>query len=766
MELSYNRQGELIARKDQREVLRRFVYDARGRRTQDRVVSLGDPQENVDGTVRRISRTYDARDRVVQVTSYDDQHVGQGQVVNQVVRQRDDYGRIEESAQGHGGPVGANTPRVGYQQSSVADNQLRTTGMTYPSGRSISYQYGSSGSLDDAMSRVTAIEEGGTTLASYDYRGMGRIVETSHPEPGVSLSQKAGRIDRFGRVTRHAWVRGDGTAVVDHRHGYDRASNRLYRENVAADGTAGGPQDELYKYDGLDRLRDMQRGALNASKDGIATHAFRQDWALDGLGNWSGFREDGPAGDGWDLDQSRGHNEANEITGITNASTGDWPDPQHDKAGNMTRMPKVYEPSEGMKATYDAWNRLVAIREGATNALLARYRWDGLNRRTVVREYALVTDGSGNTSRQVVDIKDFYYSSQHQILEQRNAPDETADPETRATYVWSMRYIDAMVCRDWDRDGDGSTDTRHYALQGANFNVFAIVASDGSVAERYQYTPYGLRTVLKGDFTERQDPHQSALGWRFGHQGLRYDGESGLVYNRARMLHVVLGRFVRRDPRQYSDGMNLHQYVKSSPLDRQDHLGLFSSSHYCSPAQLATLRTIEGALSGKAGAALRVLRRQFDQRSVLSRYPIRSKYRSRQILIKHANWHNTTQRVLSDISSGFGDYGVECECSCDGGTLAYVRPGFVAIGLDDDIHFCPAFFSSSAYFQREVFLQEVSHYLAGTNDRALGSSARSTRESWSKFADDAFWIDNLANNPPFQVFHNFMDGSVGRFAPP
>ena len=107
MELSYNRQGELIARKDQREVLRRFAYDARGRRTQERVVSLGDPQENVDGTVRRISHTYDARDRVVQVASYDDKHVGQGQVVNQVVRHRDDYGRIEESAQGHGGPVGA-----------------------------------------------------------------------------------------------------------------------------------------------------------------------------------------------------------------------------------------------------------------------------------------------------------------------------------------------------------------------------------------------------------------------------------------------------------------------------------------------------------------------------------------------------------------------------------------------------------------------------------------------------------------------------------
>jgi hypothetical protein len=51
---------------------------------------------------------------------------------------------------------------------------------------------------------------------------------------------------------------------------------------------------------------------------------FDQDWTLDGLGNFSGFNDDGTS-------QNRTANAANEISSIS----GSWIDPTYDAAGNM-----------------------------------------------------------------------------------------------------------------------------------------------------------------------------------------------------------------------------------------------------------------------------------------------------------------------------------------------------------------------------------------------------------------------------------------------
>jgi len=59
-----------------------------------------------------------------------------------------------------------------------------------------------------------------------------------------------------------------------------------------------------------------------------------------------------------------------------------------------------------------------------------------------------------------------------------------------------------------------------------------------------------------------------------GHQGLVHDEASGLVWNRARVLHPGLGRFMQRDPLGYVDGMGSYLYTMSSPADRQDPSGL------------------------------------------------------------------------------------------------------------------------------------------------------------------------------------------------
>jgi hypothetical protein len=147
--------------------------------------------------------------------------------------------------------------------------------------------------MDDVF--ATALADGGSpgdTLAEYAYLRIGRIVQEIYPEPEVRLDYDSGtaaeyaEFDRFGRVIDHRWYAYGVSADRDrYTYGYDRASNRLYWENTLTTG-----RDELYGYDGVDRLIAFQRGDLNGNKDAITGTAARQEnWSLDMTGNWPGF---------------------------------------------------------------------------------------------------------------------------------------------------------------------------------------------------------------------------------------------------------------------------------------------------------------------------------------------------------------------------------------------------------------------------------------------------------------------------------------------
>ena len=98
----------------------------------------------------------------------------------------------------------------------------------------------------------------GDTLAEYGFLGLGRIVQEIYPEPEVRLDYDSGTpgdyagFDRFDRVVDHLWYAYAASADRDcYTYGYDRASNRLYRENTltsgrdepgAADGDVHGPR--------------------------------------------------------------------------------------------------------------------------------------------------------------------------------------------------------------------------------------------------------------------------------------------------------------------------------------------------------------------------------------------------------------------------------------------------------------------------------------------------------------------------------------------
>jgi RHS repeat-associated protein len=111
---------------------------------------------------------------------------------------------------------------------------------------------------------------------------------------------------------------------------------------------------------------------------------------------------------------------------------------------------------------------------------------------------------------------------------------------------------------------------RLYALQNSTYSVYALVNDAGTVVERYDYTPYGEVTFLSPGGAPLLDPAtglprtSSAVGNVYTFTGREFDAETGLMHFRARTYSAKLGRFIQRD-KQFRDGMNLYEYVRSRP---------------------------------------------------------------------------------------------------------------------------------------------------------------------------------------------------------
>ena len=333
---------------------------------------------------------------------------------------------------------------------------------------------------------------------------------------------------------------------------------RFFRTVAAA---AGKSFDELYGYDLIDRLKTMDRGDLNANNNAISNKQFAQDWALDATGNWRNFRED-DGGAGWDLNQQRATNAVNEITEIAETLGVSWITPVYSKAGNMTTIPKPADPTAAFYATYDAWNRLVAIGEddGMSGTWkVAEYEYDGVKRRSVKKDY-----DSGTLD----ETRHFFYTepSQWQVVEER--VDTSTDANRQ--FVWGLRYLDDIVERDRDTTDDGTLDERLYGMQDGNWNIDVLVGADGTVLERYAYSVYGVTYAMTADFANWTN---SSYNWEVRFAGDSYDIHTGIYHVRNRFLNVELGAWMQRDWTGYSDGPNLYEYCKSNTILFTDPLG-------------------------------------------------------------------------------------------------------------------------------------------------------------------------------------------------
>lgn len=480
--------------------------------------------------------------------------------------------QLSAQDQEHDGTVsGGVSRRTLYNYSDGSGNMSRLQSFNYPEPSANLLTHLFNDTFSDKLSRPDHLSFAGTAFAGYSYLGLGSIVQATHaPYPhrllwnlasGSGANPYAG-LDRFGRTIDCHWTAyDDGGGTLDQiQYGYDRVGNRLWRYNVVAH-TNSADFDELYSYDGLYQLADLQRGSFSSTPpSGFGSQNFQQTWSLDPTGNWQGFVEKSD-GSTVSLDQARDSNRVNEIVGITNSTGGSWTQPVYDGAGNMTRMPQPASPGDGYTAVYDAWNRLVRLMDGED--IVQENIYDGLTRRIVKKSY---TAGSLSETRH------YYYSKDWQVLEEYlgDTPN-TSDPDRR--FFWGLRYIDDLIARN--STVSSSLDTGHIPLQDANWNVSALCDPSPAVVERYAYSAYGVPQFLDSTFTLLMT-NASAYDWETLYCGYRYDADTGLYHVRFRPLYSLLGTWLTRDSLEEYEltGPSLYRYVTSNPLNRLDPLGL------------------------------------------------------------------------------------------------------------------------------------------------------------------------------------------------
>src|SRR5579884_3636068 len=530
-----NALGDVVQSTDRNGTVHQSSYDTLGRLTSDAVTTLG---TGVDGTVRRITYGYDSQGNPSLITSYN--AASGGSIVNQVQRVYNGLGQLTGEYQSHSGAVvQGSTPEVqyAYNEMSNGENNSRLVSMTYPNGYTLNYNYSSG--LNDGISRLSSLSDSSGTLESYLYLGLNTVVERDHPQTGINLSylkqsgdtqyngdggdQYTG-LDRFGRVIDQFWINAsNGTTVDRYQYGYDPDSEVLYRQNLV-----DAAMSELYSYDKLGQLASFQRGTLNSSHNGIVgTPSRSQIWTPDALGNFTNVATNGTA-------QTRTANQQNEYTSISGSGTVSY-----DANGNTTAD------GTGNSFVYDAWDRLVAIKNGSTT--LASYTYDGLNRQIQVTEGGTTTD--------------LYVSAADQVLAEYQGSTVTA------YNVWSPVYVNALVFRAVNQ---GSWQ-RLYAVQDANWNVTALVNGTAAVVERYAYDPYGAITVMSPSWVVQSSSNYDVPDmW----QGMRYDWTTNLYITVGRDISPTLMRPLQTDPLGLGPDVNPYRWEGNGPVDSVDPLGL------------------------------------------------------------------------------------------------------------------------------------------------------------------------------------------------
>ncbi len=336
------------------------------------------------------------------------------------------------------------------------------------------------------------------------------------------------------------------TTLEQLQYGFDRDSRRTWRQRATTQGW-----DNTYVYDSLSQVIGDDLGDLNLARNaiaGIPNNGSR--WQYDETGNWHGYETlaDGAA----TLSQSRTHDKGNRLMEVTEAAAM-----RTDRAGRM--LETVPGPdnnwNSSFQITWDAWSRIVGVAsvEGGTVIPVAVYGYDGIARR--ITRYIDEQDVTLHS----------YYNGEWRSVEERKDSETTA----AMSYLWGSRHRDDLVRRDRAVGGTTLNETRYILMD--YFSPAALTDETGAVTERYQFSAFGLRTILNPDYTVRND---SECGMEFSFQGQFVDVKTGWLNYGYRYYLPSLGRWPSRDPIREVGGSNLYAASNNNPAISADQFGL------------------------------------------------------------------------------------------------------------------------------------------------------------------------------------------------
>ena len=157
--------------------------------------------------------------------------------------------------------------------------------------------------------------------------------------------------------------------------------------------------------------------------------------------------------------------------------------------------------------------------------------------------------------------------------------DETAGTQTLARwFVDGPLYLDEHVMMH-----DATTGDDYFYLPQEFYSVAGLVDQDGELVEAHAYDAYGDVRIFDLTGPTPIELDFSAVGNPYYFTGRRRDpihnplalpvSYRPLYHYRARAYDPLHGRFLQRDPAEYVDGMNLYEYVRSTPTGLTDPTG-------------------------------------------------------------------------------------------------------------------------------------------------------------------------------------------------
>ena len=213
-------------------------------------------------------------------------------------------------------------------------------------------------------------------------------------------------------------------------------------------------------------------------------------------------------------------------------------------------------------------------KQDTTETDVAYFAYDALGRRI------MKTDSAAAATTY------YYCNDRWQVIEERTGSDALRQ------YFLYGNYIDEVVAKFGTLTG-----LPHYYTHDHLYSPAALVNVLGIPIERYEYDAYGKAHIMDASYNSRT---ASSYTNPYTFTGRRLDvldsGSLELMYYRNRYYSPDMGRFMTQDPLglsflidadhsiyfypqvQYTDGMNIYDYVGSSPLFHKDAYGLYGDN--------------------------------------------------------------------------------------------------------------------------------------------------------------------------------------------